>query len=135
MSQQKGMSSLMLVLLMLTLGSLMLQGMSLRHEAKVSQAMLEKSAIRESADAESLLEWGRFFAWAPQSGDQCQTSSAFAGRVCLRIFADDTALLIARSGEQRRWQTAKVSGGALRFDSNGWSDFCPRKEVSQCQTP
>ncbi|SNY64885.1 DUF2509 family protein [Enterobacter sp. CC120223-11] len=125
----------MLVLLMLTLGSLMLQGMSLRHQAKVSQATLDKSAIRESANAESLLEWGRFLSWATQSGDRCQSSTEFSGRACLRVFADDTALLIANSGEQFRWQTGKVSGGKVRFDNNGWSDFCPRKEVSQCQIP
>ncbi|MGU3524980.1 DUF2509 family protein [Enterobacteriaceae bacterium C23F] len=129
------MSSLMLVLLMLTLGSLMLQGMNIQHQAKVSQATLEQRAIRESAAAESLLEWGRFYSWALHPGDQCQRSSEFSGHACLRIFADDTALLVASSGEQLRWQTATLSGGSVRFDRNGWSDFCPRKEVSQCQIP
>lgn len=135
MTRQKGMSSLMLVLLMLVLGSLTLQGVSVQHQAQVSQTLLEKVAIADSANAESLLEWGRVYAWSPQPAEQCQANSIFTGRVCLRLFVDGTALLIARSGEQIRWQTGKVDGNNVLFDNNGWSDFCPRKEALQCQIP
>lgn len=135
MKQQEGMSSLMLVLLMLVLGSLTLQGVSVQHQAQVSQATLEKVAMIDSAHAESLLEWGRAYSWPLQPVEQCQVNAIFAGRVCLRLFIDGAALLIARSGEQIRWQTGQVSGNNLLFDRNGWSDFCPRKEVTQCQIP
>lgn len=135
MNAQKGMSSLLLVLLMLTLGSLMMQGMSVQHQARLSQSALERMAIRDNANAESLLEGGRMFTWKPQPGAQCQNITDFAGRVCLRIFEDETALLIASSGEQLRWQTGRVMSGAVRFDGNGWSDFCPQKEPSQCLIP
>ncbi len=135
MNREKGMSSLMLVLLMLVLGSLMLQGISIQHQARLSQGSLEKLALRDSMDAESLLEWGRVFTWPLLPIVQCQTLSGFSGRVCLRLFTDGTALLIASCREQTRWQTASVNGNSLLFDRNGWSDFCPRKETSQCQNP
>jgi hypothetical protein len=135
MNRQKGMSSLMLVLLMLVLGSLMLQGISIQHQARLSQASLEKQAIQDSMVAESLLEWGRVFAWPLSPVLQCQTLPGFAGRVCLRLFADGTALLIASCRDQTRWQTASVNDNSLHVDRNGWSDFCPRKEASQCQNP
>ncbi|MCS2156454.1 DUF2509 family protein [Scandinavium sp. H11S7] len=129
------MSSLMLVLLMLVLGSLMLQGISIQHQARLSQGSLEKLALRDSMDAESLLEWGRVFTWPLLPVVQCQTLSGFSGRVCLRLFTDGTALLIASCREQTRWQTATVNANSLLFDRNGWSDFCPRKETLQCQNP
>jgi Protein of unknown function (DUF2509) len=129
------MSSLLLVLLMLVLGSLTLQGISVQHQAQLSQVALEKAAIGDSANAESLLEWGRMLTWARQPAGQCQSSPAFEGRVCLRLFIDGSGLLIANSGEQTRWQTGSLSGVTLQFDHNGWSDFCPRKEAAQCQMP
>jgi hypothetical protein len=125
----------MLVLLMLVLGSLTLQGVSVQHQAQVSQTTLEKVATIDSANAESLLEWGRVYAWSLQPVEQCRVNSMFTGRVCLRLFIDGAALLIARSGEQIRWQTGQVSGNNVLFDRNGWSDFCPRKETVQCQIP
>jgi hypothetical protein len=125
----------MLVLLMLVLGSLTLQGVSVQHQAQVSHTTLEKVAIADSANAESLLEWGRVYSWPLQPVEQCQGNSIFAGRVCLRLFTDGTALLIANAGEQIRWQTGLVSGNNVLFDRNGWSDFCPRKEMTQCQIP
>lgn len=129
------MSSLLLVLLLLVLGSLTLQGLSVQHQAQVVQSSLEQRAIREGANAESLLEWGRMVAWPPRVAEQCQSAPAFMGRVCLRIFPDDTTLLIASSGEQTRWLTGRLSEGQLQFDHNGWSDFCPRRESSQCLIP
>lgn len=129
------MSSLLLVLLMLVLGSLTLQGISIQHQALLSQAALEKTAISQSANAESLLEWGRMLSWARQPAVQCQTNPAFEGRVCLRLFVDSGGLLIARSGEQTRWQTGTLQNAGLQFDHNGWSDFCPRKEAAQCLMP
>ncbi|MFP2238660.1 DUF2509 family protein [Pseudescherichia vulneris] len=135
MRRQKGMSSLLLVLLMLVLGSLTLQGTSIRHQAQVSQAALEKAALTDSANVESLLEWGRMLSWAVQPADQCQTHPAFKGRICLRLFVDGSGVLIANSGEQTRWQMGMLTDSTVQFDRHGWSDFCPLKEAVQCQLP
>lgn len=125
----------MLVLLMLVLGSLTLQGMSMQHQSQLRQTTLEQRAMQDTVNAESLLEEGRMFAWKPEPGDRCRDDTDFAGRVCLRIFSDESALLIANSGEQYRWQTGQVQKGILQFNRSGWSDFCPRKEALQCQLP
>lgn len=129
------MSSLLLVLLVLVLGSLTLQGTSIRHQAQVSQAALEKAAVTDSAHVESLLEWGRMLPWTVQPTDHCQTHPAFKGRVCLRLFVDGSGVLIASSGEQTRWQTGTLIDSTVQFDRHGWSDFCPLKETVQCQLP
>lgn len=129
------MSSLLLVLLVLVLGSLTLQGTSIRHQAQVSQAGLEKAAVTDSAHVESLLEWGRMLSWTVQPTDHCQTHPAFKGRVCLRLFVDGSGVLIASSGEQTRWQTGTLIDSTVQFDRHGWSDFCPLKETVQCQLP
>jgi len=125
----------MLVLLMLVLGSLTLQGMSMQHQSQLRQITLEQRAMQDTVNAESLLEEGRIFAWKLEQGERCQGHTDFVGRVCLRIFSDESALLIANSGEQYRWQTGRVQKGILQFDRSGWSDFCPRKEALQCQLP
>lgn len=135
MNRQRGMSSLLLVLLILALGSLTLQGVSSLHQSQLSQVTLEVAALKESASAESLLEWGRLSSWRTDTPAQCQQNAAFAGRVCLRLFSDGSLLLLANSGEQTRWQTGALSDGVIQFHRNGWSDFCPRKEVSQCLLP
>ena len=127
------MSSLMLVLLMLALGSLTLQGMSMQHQSQLKQTTLEQRAVQDTVNTESLLEEGRMLTWKPEPGDWCQDHTDYAGRVCLRIFNDGSALLIANSGEQYRWQTGQVQKGIVQFDRSGWSDFCPRKKAMQCQ--
>lgn len=129
------MSSLLLVLLLLVLGSLMLQGVSVQHQAQVRQNTLELRAIRDGANADSLIEWGRMASWQTDENLQCQSAEGITGRVCLHVFSDDTVLLIASSGEQFRWQTGRISEATVSFDSHGWSDFCPRKEASQCLIP
>ena len=126
---------MLMVLLILTIGSLTLQGMSLQQHGQFVQTSLEKRALSESASADSLLEWGRGETWSMEQDVQCLSHADIEGRLCLRRFADETVLLIAQSGRQIRWQTGRVARSALTFDSNGWSDFCPRKEAAQCLLP
>ncbi|MGL4726604.1 MAG: DUF2509 family protein [Scandinavium sp.] len=129
------MSSLLLVLLMLVLGSLTLQGLGAQHQALLSQASIEMTALQESANADSLLEWGGVNSWTLGQEEQCVQPAIYKGRVCLRVFEDDTVLLMANSGEQFRWRTGVLANNALQFDSHGWSDFCPRKDAAQCLLP
>lgn len=129
------MSALFLVLLILALGSLLIQGLNLQHQNLLSQTRLETTAIRASANAESLLQWGKSVSWQVSDQPQCRESRDYPGRVCLRHWPDGTALMIAVSGEQTRWQSGRKSASGVTFDSNGWSDFCPRKDTEQCLLP
>lgn len=135
MNRQRGVSSLLMVLLLLALGSLTLQGLSRQHQAQLSLVGLEVKALRDGANADSLLEWGRMQSWDGLAPEQCRQAAALPGRLCLRLFSDDAALLIAGSGEQLRWWSGNVENGRAHFDAHGWSDFCPLREEAQCQLP
>ena len=51
MIRQRGMSSLLMVLLLLTLGSLLLEGLNLQQRALLAQTTSETQAIRDTAVA------------------------------------------------------------------------------------
>ncbi|HDK6285887.1 DUF2509 family protein [Klebsiella variicola] len=127
MIRQRGMSSLLMVLLLLTLGSLLLEGLNLQQRALLAQTASETQAIRDTAIAHSALQWGKQQAWSAQLPQ--------GWRACLRIFGDGSLLLSSASGEVQVWQSGEVRGGQVRFSAHGWSDFCPLREASLCQMP
>ena len=112
------MSSLLMVLLLLTLGSLLLEGLNLQQRALLAQTASETQAIRDTAIAHS-----------------CREQTPQGWRACLRIFGDGSLLLSSASGEVQVWQSGEVRGGQVRFSAHGWSDFCPLREASLCQMP
>lgn len=126
------MSSLLLVLLLLVMGSLMLQGLGREHQRQLSQLNSEVQALRDGALADSLLQWGRMQNWQAGNAQAWREAQALAGRVCLRQFTDSSVLLIAISGQQQRWWGGGVDHQSVQFNPHGWSDFCPRKQVAQC---
>lgn len=95
MNRQRGMSTLAMVLLMLLLGSLLLQGLNHQHQSALAQTRVETESLRESARVQAALEWGRMQAWASEPGIQCREVSTFAARVCLRKLSEGRVLLIA----------------------------------------
>lgn len=135
MNRQRGASSLLLVLLLFIVAGLMLQGTRRQYQSMLAQVTFESRALAESARAESLLQWGRQQTWPAAPAQQCVQASGLPGQLCLRIFDDASALLIANSGGQWRWQSGTVSPDGVRFTPQGWSDFCPRREESQCRLP
>ncbi|HDU4733349.1 TPA: DUF2509 family protein [Klebsiella pneumoniae] len=127
MIRQRGMSSLLMVLLLLTLGSLLLEGLNLQQRALLAQTASETQAIRDTAIAHSALQWGRQQVWSVQVALACREQAPQGWRACLRIFGDGSLVLSSASGE--------VHGGQVRFSAHGWSDFCPLREASLCQMP
>ncbi len=135
MNRQRGASSLLMVLLLLVLGSLLLQGMNQQQRSLLAQVSAETQALRDTAAAHSALQWGKGLNWSLQDALACQLEANQRWRACLRRFNDDSALLIAGSGTVRVWQSGWVEQGVLRFSPHGWSDFCPLKESALCQLP
>ncbi|EOW6159402.1 DUF2509 family protein [Klebsiella pneumoniae] len=131
MIRQRGMSSLLMVLLLLTLGSLLLEGLNLQQRALLAQTASETQAIRDTAIAHSALQWGKQQVWSAQVALACREQAS----ACLRIFGDGSLLLSSASGEVQVWQSGEVRGGQVRFSAHGWSDFCPLREASLCQMP
>lgn len=135
MKDERGISSLALVLLLLVLGSLMLTGLNQRQRTHTQRITSESRAIRSLAAAHSALEWGRMQPWQTQPAVQCREHSRQPWRVCLRIFADRTLLMIAASESETLWRSGTIGDSGVTFSPHGWSDFCPFKEIGQCQMP
>ena len=116
MNREKGVSSLALVLMLLILGSLLLQGMSQQDRSFASRVSMESQSLRRQAIVQSALEWGKMHSWQTQPAVQCLLYAATGARVSL-------------------WRTGEVIDGNIVFSPRGWSDFCPLKERALCQLP
>ena len=132
MNRQRGVSSLAMVLMLLLLGSLMLQGLNQIQRQQLAMVNDETRALRNTASIHSALQWGKMQSWNVAAGQQCRGYDEVS-RVCLRLFADGTLLLIAQGEALRLWQSGIWALGRIHFSAHGWSDFCPLKEVSLCQ--
>ena len=106
MNREKGVSSLALVLMLLVLGSLLLQGMSQQDRSFASRVSMESQSLRRQAIVQSALAWGKMHSWQTQPAVQCS-----------------------------QWRTGEVIDGNSVFSPRGWSDFCPLKERALCQLP
>lgn len=135
MNRQRGVSSLALVLLLLLLGSLMLNGLNRQLTSHVWRVNRERQGIRSAAEISSAMELARHRQWPSEPALQCLQPAAEGVRSCLRIFADGSALLIAASAETALWRLGRIEGEEVRFSPHGWSDFCPLKESELCQLP
>lgn len=135
MNRQRGMSSLALVLLLLLLGSLMLNGLNQQLTSHIWRVNHERKMLRRLAESHSAMEWARIQLWTPQPALQCLGQVERQWRACLRIFADETALLIVAYEEAQLWRLGQVSQQHVIFSPHGWSDFCPLKEPAQCLLP
>lgn len=129
------MASLAMVLLLLILGSLMLSGLQQQLRAQTALAHTESQALRDIADVDSALAWGRVQHWQSDVSVQCRQPEEGSGKLCLRIFADGSLLLIAVGVSARRWQSGERVKGAVQFSPHGWSDFCPLSEEALCLPP
>lgn len=84
MNREKGVSSLALVLMLLVLGSLLLQGMSQQDRSFASRVSMESQSLRRQAIVQSALAWGKMHSWQTQPAVQCsQYAGTDAGFVCV----------------------------------------------------
>ena len=135
MNREKGVSSLALVLMLLVLGSLLLQGMSQQDRSFASRVSMESQSLRRQAIVQSALAWGKMHSWQTQPAVQCSQYAGTDARVCLRLLADNEALLVAGYEGVSLWRTGEVIDGNIVFSPRGWSDFCRLKERALCQLP
>lgn len=131
MNREKGVSSLALVLMLLVL----LQGMSQQDRSFASRVSMESQSLRRQAIVQSALAWGKMHSWQTQPAVQCSQYAGTDAQVCLRLLADNEALLIAGYEGVSLWRTGEVIDGNIVFSPRGWSDFCPLKERALCQLP
>ena len=98
MNREKGVSSLALVLMLLILGSLLLQGMSQQDRSFASRVSMESQSLRRQAIVQSALEWGKMHSWQTLPAVQCLLYAATGARVCLRLLV----MKAFRCGEQAK---------------------------------
>lgn len=135
MNRERGVSSLAMVLLLLVLGSLLLQGVSRQEASFASRVATESRSLQRQAVVQSATEWGRMQAWDSQSIVQCRRYTLQDAAVCLRRLTDTSVLLIAHYEGVTLWRQGAVIDGNIEFSAHGWSDFCPLKALTLCQTP
>lgn len=135
MNRQRGMSSLALVLLMLMLGSLLLNGLNQQLKTHIRRVSTESQSLRLYAGVQSAMSWAGTLVWHTEPAMQCQQHTSQPWRACLRVLDDQTVLLTAGSGEYRLWRRGRVSENNIEFSPHGWSDFCPNKDVQLCLLP
>lgn len=68
MNRQRGMSSLVLVLLLLVLGTLILTGLNQQLTTFSALVGGESRSLQQQASAQSALEWGRVQDWLVSQG-------------------------------------------------------------------
>lgn len=114
MNREKGVSSLALVLMLLILGSLLLQGMSQQDRSFASRVSMESQSLRRQPSFSR--RWSGENA-LPQTlpAVQCLLYAATGARVCLRLLADNEALLIAGYEGVSLWRTGEVIDGNIVF--------------------
>lgn len=134
MNRERGVSSLAMVLMLLVLGSLMLQGLNQAQRQQLTMVTDESRALQNTARVHTALLWATQQPWLAETGVQCRPYDV-QSRVCLRLFADGSLLLIAQYGAFSLWQSGRWTASGIRFSPHGWSDFCPLKEVTLCQNP
>lgn len=134
MNRERGVSSLAMVLLLLVLGSMMLQGLNQMQRQQVAMVNDETAALRNTALAHSALQWGKRASWSDTPAVQCRAYSA-GSRVCLRYLDNHHLLLMAESEGLQVWQSGTYLNGVVEFLPHGWSDFCPLQEKTLCQMP
>ncbi|AKL10598.1 hypothetical protein PUATCC27989T_05559 [Phytobacter ursingii] len=135
MNRQRGISSLALVLLILILGSLMLNGLSQQLNTHIRRVSTESEHLRQYAQVQSAMMWAQRLTWLREPALQCLRHPSEPWQACLRVLSDQTVLLTVGSGKQRLWRGGRIARNNVVFSAHGWSDFCPHKETELCQIP
>ena len=136
--REAGLSSILMVLMLLLLGLMMLAGLSSYHAAQRQWGMKELRSIVRYAGAESALAWGAGQHWSPQQHWQCQTE-AFSGlHACLYQEKDNEALLAGTlvdgnlSESLVFWRWGWLKKGKFIASAHGWLDYCPLSDKTRC---
>ncbi|HCL5336831.1 TPA: DUF2509 family protein [Salmonella enterica] len=135
MNRERGAYSLILTLLILILGSLLLQGVNQQQASYASRVATQSQAIQRQALVQSALEWGRGQLWLGLAEMECRRYFSSGARVCLRGLPGDEVVMAAQYDGMTLWRLGNVIQGTIVFSLHGWSDFCPLKEEALCRIP
>ena len=134
MNRERGVSSLAMVLLLLVLGSLLLQGVSRQEASFAARVVTQSQALQRQAVVQSAMEWGVYNPRRLQPVVQCRRDPTQNAAVCLRLLTNNFVLLIAHY-EGYFYGVRAVIDGNIEFSAHGWSDFCPLKGADVMPDP
>jgi len=132
---QRGNSTLGMVLMLLLLGSLTLHA----SRTQLAQGMVlvadEQQHHKDFWQAQAALQWGLTQSWPAVVGWQCQTWSPQQWRSCLLRMEEGNAVLSGQGEgrELRLWQWVSPQGQTLQPQQHGWLDYCPLAKPENCQ--
>lgn len=108
MNRERGISSLAMVLLLLVLGSLLLQGVSRQEASFAARVVTQSQALQRQAVVQSAMEWGRTQPRRLQPAVQCRRVPTQDAAVCLRLLTNNFVLLIAHYEEISLWRQGRL---------------------------
>ncbi|MGC6745380.1 DUF2509 family protein [Escherichia coli] len=100
--------------MLLVLGSLLLQGMSQQDRSFASRVSMESQSLRRRHRSVGA-GVGKKCTRQTQPAVQCSQYAETDARVCLRLLADNEALLIAGYEGVSLWRTGEVIDGNIVF--------------------
>ncbi|AZT49663.1 DUF2509 family protein [Salmonella enterica subsp. salamae serovar 42:r:-] len=133
MNRERGASSLILALLILILGSLLLQGVNQQQASYASRVATQSWRYNARRSYSRRWNGGGGQLWSDVAEMECRRYSSSGARVCLRRLSGDEVVMAAQDDGMTLWRLGNVIQGSIVFSPHGWSDFCPLKEVALCR--
>lgn len=135
--KQRGGVAIAMVLLVLLLGSALLNATRQQLGAALSQVVDERQYLIDYHQALSALAWGQRLIWPLRQGWRCQQQTQFGWRACLLSLDNGEALLrgsaLADADALALWQWLRLEEGKRwRPQAHGWLDFCPLSHPEAC---
>lgn len=132
LASQRGSGALIMVLILLLVGTLMLNATRRQLDDAITLVADERLYLQQFTAATSALAWGQRLPWLTGEGWQCQLQVTYHWRACLNAAR---MLLRADSGPQTlalyHWMH-RADSGELRPRPHGWLDYCPLAENGGC---
>lgn len=124
-SSQRGSGALIMVIMILLMGTLMLNATRQQLDDSMSLVGDERHYLQQFTGAMSALAWGERLHWVAAEEWHCQQQTEHHWRACLQ---PDHQLLRADSGPDTlalyRWVSQQAKG-VLQVQPHGWLDYCP----------
>lgn len=136
--REAGLSTILMVLILLLLGLMMLAGLSSYLAAERQWGMKEVRSIVRYAGAQSALVWGTGQLWSPQQEWQCQTETFSGLHACLYQPEGNEVLLAGSlvdgnlSESLVFWRWGWLKKGKFIASAHGWLDYCPLSDKTRC---
>jgi len=131
-STQRGSGALVMVMMILLMGTLMLNATRRQLDDSMSLVGDERHYLQQFTGAMSALAWGERLHWVAAEEWHCQQQVEHHWRAC---FQPVDQLLRGDSGPDTlalyRW-VGQQANGTLQAQPHGWLDYCPLTGEGAC---